>query len=101
MPQAIVITEYGDPEVMQLQQVARQPLARGQVRVRNTRIGVNFHDIYVRSGAYKTLLLPGTPGMYGLRPCSFRCPPRQRPTAHGQGRRWCRAPCTECKEIRR
>lgn len=63
MPQAIVITEYGDPEVMQLQQVARQPLARGQVRVRNTRIGVNFHDIYVRSGAYKTLLLPGTPGI--------------------------------------
>ena len=63
MAQAIVIQAYGGPEVMQLQEVAAQPLARGQVRVRHTRIGVNFHDIYVRSGAYKTLALPGTPGI--------------------------------------
>lgn len=63
MAQAIVIKEYGGPEVLQLAEVAAQPLARGQVRVRHTRIGVNFHDIYVRSGAYKTLALPGTPGI--------------------------------------
>ena len=63
MPAAIVIEQYGAPEVMQLQQVPQQAPGRGQVRVRNTRIGVNFHDIYVRSGAYKTLALPGTPGI--------------------------------------
>lgn len=63
MAQAIVIKEYGGPEVLQLAEVAEQPLARGQVRVRHTRIGVNFHDVYVRSGLYRTLALPGTPGI--------------------------------------
>ena len=61
--QAIVIQEYGGPEVMKIATVASQPLATGQVRVQHTRVGVNFHDIYVRSGLYKTLALPGTPGI--------------------------------------
>lgn len=60
---AIVMTEYGGPEVLKLAEVDSPPLAAAQVRVRNTRIGVNFHDIYVRSGLYKTLALPGTPGI--------------------------------------
>ncbi|MDR0216608.1 MAG: quinone oxidoreductase [Comamonas sp.] len=61
--QAIVMTEYGGPEVLQIASVVSPPLAAGQVLVRNTRVGVNFHDIYVRSGLYKTLALPGTPGI--------------------------------------
>ena len=61
--QAIVMTEYGGPEVLKIASVDSQPLAAGQVRVQHTRIGVNFHDIYVRSGLYKTLALPGTPGI--------------------------------------
>ena len=60
---AIVINEYGGPDVLQIATVPSQPLAAGQVRVQHTRIGVNFHDIYVRSGLYKTLALPGTPGI--------------------------------------
>lgn len=60
---AIVMTEYGGPEVLKLAEVDSPPLAAAQVRVRNTRVGVNFHDIYVRSGLYKTLALPGTPGI--------------------------------------
>ncbi|MCV5784737.1 alcohol dehydrogenase catalytic domain-containing protein, partial [Escherichia coli] len=28
-----------------------------------TAIGVNFHDCYVRSGLYRTLPLPGVPGI--------------------------------------
>lgn len=36
--------------------------AAGQIRIRQTGIGVNFHDVYVRSGLYKTLALPGIPG---------------------------------------
>lgn len=63
MHQAIVMTEYGGPEVLQMAAVPSQPLAGGQVRVQHMRIGVNFHDIYVRSGLYKTLALPGTPGI--------------------------------------
>ena len=61
--QAIVITEYGAPDVLKMAAVASQPLAAGQVRVQHRRIGVNFHDVYVRSGLYKTLALPGTPGI--------------------------------------
>lgn len=50
---------------MQIATVASQLLAAGQVRVRvqNPHVGVNFHDIYVRSGLYKTLTLPDTPGI--------------------------------------
>jgi NADPH2:quinone reductase len=33
----------------------------GELRIRQTAIGVNFHDIYVRSGLY--LALPGIPGV--------------------------------------
>ncbi|MDL5038821.1 quinone oxidoreductase [Comamonas sp. Y6] len=60
---AIVMTEYGGPEVLKLAEVDSPSLAAAQVRVRNTRVGVNFHDIYVRLGLYKTLALPGTPGI--------------------------------------
>ena len=35
----------------------------GELRVRQTTIGVNFLDIYVRTGLYKTLPLPGIPGI--------------------------------------
>src|SRR5690606_11387931 len=38
-------------------------LGSDELRLRQTAIGVNFHDIYVRSGAYKTLALPGIPGL--------------------------------------
>lgn len=63
MPQAIVVEQYGGPEVLQLKDVMVGPPAAGEVRLRHTRIGVNFHDVYVRSGLYKTLELPGTPGI--------------------------------------
>lgn len=60
---AIVIQAYGGPEVLQIATVEARPLQAGQVRVQHRCIGVNFHDIYVRSGLYKTLALPGTPGI--------------------------------------
>ncbi len=31
--------------------------------MRQTAIGVNFHDCYVRAGLYRTLVLPGVPGI--------------------------------------
>jgi NADPH2:quinone reductase len=37
--------------------------AANQVRLRQRAIGVNFHDVYVRTGLYKTLRLPGIPGV--------------------------------------
>lgn len=63
MPEAVVIQEYGGPEALRLQAVQVGDPGPRQVRLRHTRIGVNFHDVYVRSGLYKTLPLPGIPGI--------------------------------------
>jgi NADPH2:quinone reductase len=65
MPKAIVIRAHGGPEVLQIEDVAVGEPAAGELRVRQTAIGVNFHDCYVRSGLYKTLVLPGIPGIEG------------------------------------
>jgi NADPH:quinone reductase len=63
MPMAVVLREYGGAEMLRFEPVSVGPPAAGEVRLRQTAIGVNFHDIYVRSGLYKTLTLPGIPGL--------------------------------------
>jgi NADPH:quinone reductase len=65
MTKAIVIRANGGPEALQLENVAVGEPGPGELRVRQTAIGVNFHDCYVRSGLYKTLVLPGIPGIEG------------------------------------
>jgi NADPH2:quinone reductase len=60
---AIVMRETGGPEVLRAEQVSVGAPGAGELRIRQTAIGVNFHDIYVRSGLYQTLRLPGTPGV--------------------------------------
>jgi len=63
MTRAIVMRAPGGPEVLKLEEVPIGEPGPGQVRLRQTAVGVNFHDIYVRSGLYKTLALPGIPGL--------------------------------------
>lgn len=65
MTKAIVITAYGGPEVLKIEDVAVGEPGTGELRVRQTAIGVNFHDCYVRSGLYTALVLPGIPGIEG------------------------------------
>lgn len=65
MPKAIRVHEYGGPEVMAYEDVERREPGPGQLRVKLTAIGVNFIDIYFRSGAYKAAQLPFTPGKEG------------------------------------
>ncbi len=62
MPKAIVINEYGASDVLTLQEVEVPAPGPGEIRLRQTAVGVNFHDIYVRSGLYKTLTPPGILG---------------------------------------
>jgi len=64
MPQAIQVSEIGGPEVLRL--VDRDPGApkSGQVRVRVAAAGVNFIDLYFRSGEYP-LDLPYVAGLEG------------------------------------
>ena len=63
MPIAVVMHETGGPEVLRMEPVAVGRPRAGELRIRQTAIGVNFHDIYVRSGLYRTLALPGIPGV--------------------------------------
>jgi NADPH2:quinone reductase len=63
MTHAIVLREIGGPEKLLWETVEVGESGEGQLRIRHTAIGVNFHDTYVRSGSYQTLSLPGIPGI--------------------------------------
>ncbi|MES2016288.1 MAG: quinone oxidoreductase [Pseudomonadota bacterium] len=64
MSTAIVINRIGGPEVMELVDVDVGTPGQGQARVRQHAIGVNFIDIYFRTGLYPQPL-PGGLGMEG------------------------------------
>ena len=64
MTMAIRIHETGGPEVMRLEEVTLPAPGRGEVLVRNHAIGLNFTDVYFRTGLYKAAL-PFTPGNEG------------------------------------
>lgn len=63
MTKAIVLRHHGGPVALQLEDVEVGRPAAGELLIRQTAIGVNFHDVYVRSGLYQTLPLPGIPGI--------------------------------------
>jgi NADPH:quinone reductase-like Zn-dependent oxidoreductase/uncharacterized protein YndB with AHSA1/START domain len=60
---AIVVERYGGPEVMSSAMVRVPPPGPGEVRLRQAAIGVNFIDVYCRTGFLKLLKPPGVPGM--------------------------------------
>jgi NADPH2:quinone reductase len=64
MSKSILIHETGGPEKMQLADVEVGSPGAGQVKVRHTAIGLNFIDIYTRSGLYPTPL-PNAVGREG------------------------------------
>src|SRR6516162_7366279 len=63
MTHAIVLHETGGPEKLRWESIQVGEPGEGELRIRHTAIGVNFHDTYVRSGSYRTLPLPGIPGV--------------------------------------
>ena len=64
MPHAIRIHETGGPETMRWEEVEVGQPGPGEVRVRNTALGLNFIDTYHRTGLYP-MPLPTTLGMEG------------------------------------
>src|SRR5215207_6421165 len=63
MPKAIRVEQYGGPEVLKWTDVDVGKPGTNQLRLRQTAIGVNFIDIYYRTGMYKAPEgLPFTPG---------------------------------------
>lgn len=65
MTKAIRVHAHGGPEVMRYEDVEVGAPGPGQVRVRQSAVGVNFIDTYFRTGLYKPASLPFTPGNEG------------------------------------
>src|SRR5690349_17778246 len=64
MPHVIRIHQNGGPEQMRWEEVTVGDPGPGEVRVRNTAIGLNYIDTYHRSGLYP-MPLPLTLGSEG------------------------------------
>jgi NADPH2:quinone reductase len=62
MVKTVVFDAPGGPEVMKIIDVEVPPPAKGELHVRHTAIGVNYIDVYHRSGLYP-VPLPGTLGL--------------------------------------
>ncbi len=60
---AMVIDRHGGPEELHPAPVAAPAPGPGQVRLRQTAIGVNFIDVYCRSGFFDLVTPPGALGM--------------------------------------
>lgn len=62
---AVRIHRHGGPEVLAYEDVAIGKPGPGEVRVRNHAVGLNFVDIYFRTGEYVPPALPFIPGNEG------------------------------------
>ncbi|MBS3649484.1 zinc-binding dehydrogenase [Pseudaminobacter sp. 19-2017] len=60
---AIVVARHGGPEVMEFREIGLPEPGYGELRIRHTIIGVNFIDVYCRTGYFDLLTPPGVPGM--------------------------------------
>jgi NADPH2:quinone reductase len=65
MTYAIRVHEYGGPEVIKWERVEVGDPGPGDVKVRQTAIGLNFIDVYQRTGLYPQPSFPFIPGMEG------------------------------------
>ena len=64
MPHAIRVHETGGPEVLKWEEIEVGDPGRGEVRIRQEAAGLNYIDIYHRTGLYPQDL-PFTPGVEG------------------------------------
>jgi NADPH2:quinone reductase len=62
---AILIEQPGGPETLRLADVAVPEPKAGEALIKLAAIGVNYIDVYFRTGLYKAPKLPFTPGMEG------------------------------------
>lgn len=63
MPKAIRIHRHGGPEVLKWEDVEPGPPGPGEALVRHEAVGLNFIDVYHRTGLYPLPALPATPGL--------------------------------------
>ena len=65
MTHAIRVHAYGGPEVLQWEEVEIGPPGPDEVRIKQTAVGLNYIDVYSRTGYYPQASLPFIPGMEG------------------------------------
>lgn len=65
MVHAIRLHAHGGPDVLRFEPVEVSAPGPGEVRIRQRAVGLNFIDIYQRSGLYKLASLPAVLGMEG------------------------------------
>jgi NADPH:quinone reductase len=65
MPKAIVVHALGGPEQLRWEDVPRPEPGPGEARIRQTAVGLNFIDVYLRTGIYKSAGLPFVLGQEG------------------------------------
>lgn len=65
MMKAIRVHRHGGPEVLSYEEAELGRPGPGEVHVRNRALGLNFVDVYFRSGAYAPPSLPFIPGNEG------------------------------------
>ncbi len=65
MTKAVRIHSHGGADAMRLEDVEIGEPGPGQVRLRQTAIGLNFIDVYYRTGLYPTPTMPATLGVEG------------------------------------
>ncbi|HSY89329.1 MAG TPA: SRPBCC family protein [Verrucomicrobiae bacterium] len=59
----MVVERFGGPEVMHWERIAAPPPGLGEVRLKHSAIGLNYIDVYTRSGYYPLIQPPAVPGM--------------------------------------
>ena len=66
MAQAIMVRALGGPDVLKIEGITLTPPRPGEVQIRQVAVGVNFIDVYFRTGLYKSAEgLPFIPGKEG------------------------------------
>ena len=65
MVKAIVVREHGGPEALRWEEVEVGDPGPGEARIKHEAVGLNFVDVYFRTGLYKPAALPFIPGSEG------------------------------------
>ena len=61
--QAVIATAFGGAEVLKFETVSVLSPGPGEVRLRQTAVGVNYIDVYIRKGLYRMIDPPAAIGM--------------------------------------
>ncbi len=63
MTKAILVHEPGNPDSMKWEDIEVGDPGEGEIRIKHTAVGLNYIDVYFRSGAYPAADSPFSPGL--------------------------------------